>query len=113
GIFLPCKPFPSYCRVTSLIIALVVYAAAFLCSFAALSPKTFATYPLDPTWDAAQSVLRDKKDIDDYYNWLLGSFTVVLEKSSKPTRFKARLVQAATLFVGVDVLFIVLAKLAG
>lgn len=93
--------------------ALVVYAVAFLLSFLALTPRTWPTYPLSPTWEEAINVLEQHKALDDYFHWLLSSYAKVMEEAEKPRNRKAFFVQLSTLLVGIDVLCIVLAKVLG
>jgi len=91
--------------------ALGAFAIGFIASIAALAPRSFRNYPLEPTLEKAQRVLVDKQAVEDYYNWLLDSFAQVLESAREPRQFKERMVRVSTICGGLVVMCVILAKI--
>lgn len=88
-----------------LLMVLAVWVGIFIFSYLVIRPSRWDGGPLNPTWEETQRVLA--KDPEAFYDWLVASYVDTIEKNSRVLTKKARMVSAAVLLVGVDVLVVI------
>jgi hypothetical protein len=89
------------------LLILVIYIFIFVLSYVVKSPKLFATHPMDPTWDKVWNEWLEL-DFDEYYKKLIASYIDIIEDNTKIVAQKGRLVEFATILVGLDIVLVVL-----
>lgn len=83
---------------------LVIYAFAFALAVFARRPRIFATHPMKPTWEEAQTWLG--LDVEPFYDKLIAAYTNIIEENNKILGSKALFIQWSTVFLAIDVITI-------
>src|SRR5712692_2192477 len=90
-----------------LFVALVItYLTTFALCFLALFPRKWLGEPLKPDWTEYQRVV--KKELYDYYEWLVASYIQAITTNNEVNHLKARDVELAIGSVAVQVVIVLI-----